>query len=100
MKRSIIIYTNNSERYIGRLLDSVLKQMEEDDELVIVDDMSTDETIPITVGKVGYMWADEEHYKLYINTDNKGKRKSIEMAKKIAKGDFKFIVNKKGRVRL
>lgn len=100
MKRSLIIYTNNSEKYIGRLLSSVLDQMKDDDELVIVDDMSTDQTIPIVVGLVGYLWEDEEHYKLYINTNEKGKRDSVEMAKTIASGDFKFIINKKKRIKI
>lgn len=95
MTISYIIYTNNSEKYIGRVLKKVLDKMNENDQLVIVDDRSEDNTIPLVVGYVGYNWEDEEHYKLYINTDIKGKRKSIEMAKKIATGDFKFIVNKK-----
>lgn len=100
MKRSLIIYTNNSEKYIDRLICSVLEQMKDDDELIIVDDMSTDNTIPIIVSRVGYMWADEEHYKLYINTSLKGKRNSVEIAKKIASGNFKFIINKKKRIKL
>lgn len=98
---SLIIYTNNSEKYIGRLLDSVMEQMDETKyELIIVDDLSTDKTIPIVVGKIGYFFTDEEHYKLYINTCPKGKKKSIEMAKEIAKGNFKFIINKKKRIKL
>ena len=96
MKNSYIIYTNNSEKYIGKVLSRILRKMQDDEQLVIVDDMSTDNTIPIVVGLVGYNWDDEEHYKLYINTQPKGKRKSIEMAKKIADNKyFKFIVGKK-----
>lgn len=98
---SLIIYTNNSEKYIGRLLDSVMEQMDETKyELIIVDDLSTDKTIPIVVGKIGYFFTDEEHYKLYINTCPKGKKRSIEMAKSIARGDFKFVINKKKRIKL
>ena len=100
MKRSLIVYTNNSGSYIQRLIDSILEQMTEDDELIIVDDLSQDETIPIIVGEVGYNWEDEEHYKLYINTSIKGKKASIEMAKKIATGDFKYIINKRKRIKL
>lgn len=96
MKNSYIIYTNNSAKYIGRVLSKILNKMDEDEQLVIVDDMSTDQTIPIIVGLVGYNWEDEEHYKLFINTSIKGKRKSIEMAKKIANdNNFKFIYNKR-----
>lgn len=98
---SLIIYTHNSEKYIGRLLESIMEQMDETKyELIIVDDLSTDNTIPIIVQTIGYFFTDEEHYKLYINSYPKGKRKSIEMAKNIAKGDFKFIINKKKRINI
>lgn len=101
MQRSIIIYTHNSEKYIGRLIDSILEQIDVDNEqLIIVDDMSEDKTIPIIVEKIGYWFTEEERFKLFINTSEKGKKDSIEMAKKIATGNFKFIINKKGRVRL
>jgi len=96
MKNSYIIYTNNSGKYIERVLRRILNKMEDDEQLVIVDDLSTDNTIPLVVGLVGYNWEDEDHYKLYINTKPKGRNKSIEMAKSIADDrNFKFIVNKK-----
>ena len=95
MSISYIIYTSNSEKYIGKILNKILDKMNENDELIIIDDLSTDNTIPTVVGLVGYMWVDEKHYKLFINTDKKGKRKSIEMAKNIATCDFKYVVNKK-----
>lgn len=101
MKRSLIVYTSNSEKYIGKLIESIMEQLDENkEELIIVDDLSTDQTVPIIVNTIGYFFTDEDHYKLYINTAPKGKRDSIEMAKKIAKGDFKFIINKKGRIKL
>lgn len=101
MKRSLIIYTNNSEKYIGRLIKSIMEQIDETkEELIIVDDLSTDNTIPEIVNQIGYFFTDEEHYKLYINTTPKGKKESLEMAKKIAKGDFKFIINKKKRIKI
>lgn len=96
MKNSYIIYTNNSEKYIGKVVSRILNKMQDDEQLIIVDDMSTDQTIPIVVGLVGYNWEDEEHYKLYINTSIKGKKKSIDMAKKIADDKyFKFIYGKR-----
>ena len=66
----------------------------------IVDDLSTDETVPYIVNAIGLNFVDEEHYKFFINSCKKGKKASIEMAKKIAKGDFKFIINKKRRIKL
>lgn len=101
IERSIILYTNNSERYIERVLRSILEQIDDTKEqLVIVDDLSTDQTVPIIVSLIGYLFDDEEHYKFYINTAKKGHKDSIEMAKKIATGDYKFVINKKKKVRL
>lgn len=101
MKRSLIVYTNNSGKYIGRLIRSIMEQIDEtQEELIIVDDLSTDNTIPDVVSEIGYFFTDEEHYKLFINTTPKGKKESIAMAKKIAKGDFKFIINKQKRIKL
>lgn len=101
MKKSLIVYTYNSEKYIGKLLKSILEQIDEtEQELIIVDDLSTDNTVPIIVDTIGLNFIDEEHYKFYINSIQKGKRKSVEMAKKIALGDFKFIINKRKRVKI
>ena len=101
MTRSLIIYTNNSEKYIYKLLTSILEQIDESKEqLIIVDDMSTDNTIPIIVNTIGLNFTDEEHYKLYINTHKKGKCESVKMGKQVATGDFKFIINKKRRIKL
>ena len=44
---SIIIASFNGEKYITEQLESILLQMEEEDELIIVDDCSNDRTISI-----------------------------------------------------
>lgn len=101
MTRSLIIYCNNSQKYISRVLKSILEQIDETkEELIIIDDLSNDNTVPEIVNTIGLNFTDEEHYKFYINSYKKGKKASIEMAKKIAKGDFKFIINKKRRVKI
>lgn len=101
MKTSYIVYTNNSQKYIDKLLQSILDKIDETEEqLVIIDDISTDDTVPKIVNTIGLNFTDEEHYKFYINNEKIGKRASIEKAKKIATGDFKFIINKKGRVNI
>lgn len=101
MTRSLIVYTNNSEKYIGKLLESILEQIDESqEELIIIDDMSNDNTVPIIVNTIGLNFTDEEHYKFYINTPKKGKKESVKMGKQVAKGDFKFIINKKRRIKL
>ncbi|MBL7215320.1 MAG: glycosyltransferase family 2 protein [Phycisphaerae bacterium] len=48
MKISAVIPAYNSEKTIGRAIDSVLKQMRPADEILVVDDGSTDNTAEIT----------------------------------------------------
>lgn len=101
IKTSYILYTNNSEKYIEKLLKSILEQIDEtEEELIIIDDLSNDNTVPLIVNTIGLNFIDEEHYKFYINAPKKGKEASIKMGKQIAKGDFKFIINKKRRIKL
>lgn len=47
MKISVCIATYNGEKYIKEQLDSILCQLKENDELIISDDRSTDNTLPI-----------------------------------------------------
>ena len=101
MTISYIVYTNNSQKYIEKLLKSILEQIDDTkDELIIIDDLSEDNTVPYIVSTIGYNFMNEEHYKFYINQQKKGKCESVKMGKQIAKGDFKFIINKKGRVKI
>lgn len=101
MTRSLIVYTNNSQKYIYKLLTSILEQIDETkEELIIIDDMSEDNTVPIIVDTIGLNFTDEEHYKFFINMEKKGKRESVKMGKQVANGDFKFIINKKRRIKL
>ena len=101
MTRSFILYTNNSEKYISKLLKSILEQIDEtQEELIIIDDCSTDNTVPEIVNTIGLNFTDEEHYKFFINMQPKGKRESVKMGKQVANGDFKFIINKKRRIKL
>lgn len=44
-KISVCMATRNGEKYIGRQIESILKQLRQDDELIISDDTSTDQTI-------------------------------------------------------
>ncbi len=93
MKTSYIIYTNNSENKIEEYINKFKELWSNDeDELIIIDDLSEDQTVPIIVGMIGLFFKDEEHFKFYINTPKKGKLKSIKMAKKIAKHKQKVII--------
>lgn len=93
MKTSYIIYTNNSEQEIENYINKFKELWSNDeDELIIVDDLSEDQTVPIIVGMIGLFFKDEEHFKFYINKPKKGKTKSIRMAKKLASNWHKVII--------
>ncbi len=47
MKISVCIATYNGQKYIATQLESILKQLSENDEVVISDDSSTDKTVDI-----------------------------------------------------
>lgn len=93
MKTSYIIYTNNSEDKVEGYINKFKELWNDDeDELIIIDDLSEDQTVPIIVGTIGLFFKDEEHFKFYINKPKKGKIKSIKMAKNIAKHWHKVII--------
>ena len=93
MKTSYIIYTNNSEGKIQEYLNKFNELWNNDeDELIIIDDLSEDQTVPTIIGTIGLFFKDEEHFKFYINKPKKGKTKSIQMAKKLANNRHKVII--------
>ena len=68
MKTSYIIYTNNSENEIEEYISKFNELWSNDaDELIIIDDLSEDQTVPKIVGMIGLFFKDEEHFKFYIN---------------------------------
>ena len=93
MKTSYIIYTNNSEKEIKAYIDN-FKELwsNNEDELIIIDDLSEDQTVPIIVGMIGLFFRDEEHFKFYINNSKKGKTQSIKMAKKLSTNKHKVVI--------
>ena len=44
---SVCMATYNGEKYIREQIDSILSQLKENDEIIISDDSSTDQTISI-----------------------------------------------------
>ena len=93
MKTSYIIYTNNSEKQIENYINKFKELWNNDeDELIIIDDLSEDQTVPIIVGLIGLFFKDEKHFKFYINNPQKGKTKSIKMAKKLATNRHKVVI--------
>jgi glycosyltransferase involved in cell wall biosynthesis len=85
MKISVCLATFNGSKFINRQLNSILCQLCDSDEIVIVDDASTDNTIS-TIKKIK-----SPLIKLYINTENIGPASTFNRALGLASGDIIFL---------
>lgn len=92
--KTYIVVTDNCESYIKDVLNSLLPLMD-DEELIIFDNHSTDETVPIIVGVMRDLWLDaSQRYKFYINTKKETIESTIKKAKSIANGK-PIVIDKK-----
>jgi len=82
---SICLASYNGERFIEKQLLSILNQIEEDDEVIIVDDRSTDSTVSII------KHIQDPRIKLVINETNVGVNKSFEKCISLASGKYIFL---------
>lgn len=82
---SVCMASYNGEKYIEEQLRSILKQLSPQDEVVISDDGSTDNTIDI-VNNIG-----DSRIKLYVNKGVHGFTPNFENAIRHAKGDVIFL---------
>lgn len=82
---SVCMATYNGERYIQRQLESILKQLDSMDEVIIFDDCSTDNTRKVIKAM------DDSRIHLYKNIKNLGVNKTFENALKKARGDIIFL---------
>lgn len=64
--KSFILVTDNSENYIHDVLCSLLP-LQDGEELIIFDNHSKDNTVPIIISTIGIMIKDNDKYKFYIN---------------------------------
>ena len=83
---SIAMATYNGEKYIKEQIDSILKNMNELDELVISDDGSSDDTIEIIKSY------DDKRIKL-INGPKKGVKQNFANAIKNCNGKYIFLTD-------
>lgn len=96
---SICMATYNGERYLAEQVDSILCQMGEKDELVVVDDASND-------GTVGYLKSiGDPRIRIYCNEENIGHVKSFAGALGLARGKYIFMADQddvwiEGRLRI
>lgn len=84
---SVCMATYNGQKYLREQIDSILCQLSEDDELVISDDHSTDETVEIIRSY------DDRRIRLYSNELAKGVTHNFENALNKSKGDVIFFAD-------
>lgn len=84
-KISVCMATYNGEKYIKEQLDSILSQLEENDEVIVSDDHSTDKTLDIVKG------LNDSRIKFFLNKNKNGLTYNFENAIKQAEGDYIFL---------
>ena len=88
-KISIVMCTYNGEQYVIEQLDSILNQSIKPDEVVIMDDASTDGTCAIIQDYISSHSLVNWH--LYCNEKNKGWVRNFYDGSRIASGDYIFF---------
>ena len=86
-KISVCIASFNGEQFIERQIDSILKQISFDDEIVISDDGSIDKTVEIINSYKDY------RIKLYLNEDRHGIIGNFENAIRHSTGSIIFLAD-------
>ena len=82
---SVCIATYNGERFIQEQIDSILRQLSSDDEIIVSDDGSTDDTISI-INSI-----DDKRIRVIEGPRKQSPTSNFECALKASKGDFIFM---------
>lgn len=82
---SVCIATYNGAKYIEEQIHSILTQLEENDEIIVSDDHSTDDTLSIIRN------INDPRIKIVLNEGKSGVTSNFENALRLAKGDFIFL---------
>lgn len=82
---SVCMATYNGERFVVEQLQSILNQLTQEDEVVIVDDASTDDTVT----KIKSL--DDSRIRLLRNEENAGVQATFERAIRASSGEILFL---------
>lgn len=82
---SVCIATYNGERFIREQIDSILRQLSSDDEIIVSDDGSTDNTISI-INSI-----DDKRIRVIKGPRKQSPTSNFECALKASKGDYIFM---------
>lgn len=85
---SVCMATYNGEKYVKSQIESILKQIKRNDELIISDDSSSDNTVQVIRS------ISDERIKLYINEHSSGRpTENFQNALTKAAGDIIFLAD-------
>lgn len=90
IKVSVIVPAYNAEKYLGRCLDSLIKQTLKDIEIIIIDDGSTDSTWNIIIE---YQNRYQDIVKGHKNKRNIGTGSTRNVGLSLAQGDYIIFVD-------
>jgi glycosyltransferase involved in cell wall biosynthesis len=82
---SVCMTSYNGAKYIHDQISSILKQIKDDDELIICDDKSADATVEILSS------FQDERIKIVVNDENLGFSKNFSKCISLAQGDIIFL---------
>lgn len=82
---SVCMATYNGARYLNQQIESILEQLEDSDELVVVDDASTDESAQIVRSY------NDPRVRLVVNDHNVGHVRSFEVGMTFSTGDIVML---------
>lgn len=82
---SVCIATYNGERFIREQIDSILRQLSSDDEIIVSDDGSTDNTVAI-INNIG-----DKRIRIIEGPRKHSPTLNFECALKVSKGDYIFM---------
>lgn len=84
---SVCMATYNGQRFVHDQLKSILDQLRADDEVVVVDDGSSDATVAVIEAMR------DPRIRLFRNAQNQGYVRTFELAMKEARGDVLFLAD-------
>lgn len=86
---SVCLAAYNGDKYLKPQLDSILIQLEEQDEVIIIDDCSSD----LTKSIIQEYSARDLRVKFFVNSKNLGVNKTFERAIHMSSGDYIFLAD-------
>jgi hypothetical protein len=82
---SVVMTVYNGRRFLRAQVESILCQFEANDELVVVDDASTDDSVELLTS------LNSSQIRIFRNTENQGVIKSFERGLQLAREEYIFL---------